>query len=104
MNPTETANVQVVLPDALQSVLDGVRLGHTSVEACCDPPLDRADGCWFLDFRSGAKLVVVEWSDRTCFGVSLVTDGAGYGERPDCAFDDGIATAAEVLRLLEASP
>ncbi len=59
----------------------------------------RPDGVWIVDVRVEDRLFVVELKPGVGFGISLVTDDSGYGERPDEMYLDA-STAADRLAEL----
>jgi transcriptional regulator with XRE-family HTH domain len=83
MNPIEEllSHVQVTCPDSVANI---------------SPPL-HADGVWTLDVDFGERSLTIDWSPKSGFGISDVSDES-YGERHDETF-----TSLEKLkkRLLE---
>lgn len=58
-------------------------------------------GHYFLDFLYNEQYIVIEWfGKKNYFGVSLLTEDTGYGEKPDNVFCDMTHVLNEIDRLL----
>lgn len=63
------------MTSTISNLADRIRAAFPLARVDMDPPLHEG-GKFHVDIRLGDRLVVVEWGEKTEFGVSLVIDAA----------------------------
>jgi hypothetical protein len=63
------------MTSTISDLADRIRAAFPLARVDMDPPLHEG-GKFHVDIRLGDRLVVVEWGEKTGFGVSLVIDAA----------------------------
>lgn len=86
--------------EPIKSLLEAIGTAHPEAVITFDPPLDQENGGWFIDVRRNGKAVVIEWSRDTFFGVTLLTDNCGFGERPDECYTSLTDATKRISELL----